>query len=71
MKIPAGFILFPEKPTAAIRAVIRNEKDVYQSEDALYAALIKVIKYENSENSTVDSSQPAGSSGENQAICSA
>lgn len=38
--MPAGWVAVPVEPTEAMRSVIINESDVYQSPDALYAALL-------------------------------
>ena len=38
--VPVGWVAVPVEPTEAMRSVIINESDVYQSPDALYAALL-------------------------------
>jgi hypothetical protein len=38
--VPDGWKLMPTYANEDIRAVIRNENDVYQNEDALYQALL-------------------------------
>lgn len=38
--VPAGWVAVPVDPTEAMRSVIINESDIYQSPDVLYAALL-------------------------------
>lgn len=38
--LPAGWVAVPVEPTEAMRSVVINESDIYQSPDALYAALL-------------------------------
>ena len=38
--VPVGWVAVPVEPTEAMRSVIINESVVYQSPDALYAALL-------------------------------
>jgi len=37
---PVGWVMVPVMPTQEMRAVIRNEHDIYGSEWALYAAML-------------------------------
>ena len=38
--VPSGWVAVPVEPTPEMHSVIINESDVYQSPDALYAAML-------------------------------
>jgi hypothetical protein len=44
--LPPGHVIAPIEPTEAMRAVIRNDHGVYDTEEAFWAALIEASQME-------------------------